>query len=398
MSRSKTSKAQNRITDTAGGHTGCGDACLCNTDSPSVSTSTRNKNGSQNDRGGGELSRRDFLKSMGTGVAVVGLSAGCSRKDVNEGLEHLEGTNLVMVIDLQRCTGCGGCDLACKSENNLRDGHFWSHHITHTTGKFPNVRYEYLPTLCNQCANAPCEKACPTSALHKVNGGVTAHDPQKCIGCRACIINCPYGEVHAHFGEPHSEWKSEEELIQGVTGSPSSAVVDTSGTGTPYYNSERENHGEGNRYHGIVEKCDFCLHRLKENKLPACVKRCPTDARIFGDLNDPNSSVSRILSKYRPMRRMEHLGTEPKVFYVRSFNAAADYSQTKGELADQRDYDLIRRNADRATERSYDWKNGTITFSPEEELQNRNLARQFDSDEDGTIDHSKHAQQKQLFG
>lgn len=283
---------------------------------------------------GCDLSRRDFLKSMGAGAAVVGVAAGCSRAHANEGLEHLEGTNLVMVIDLQRCTGCGGCDIACKNENNLRQGHFWSHHITHTTGKFPNVRFEYLPTLCNHCENAPCEKACPTSALHKVHGGVTAHDPSKCIGCRACIINCPYGEVHAHFGQPHEEWEDEEELIAGVTGSAKSTLKEVGGERIPYYNNERENHGLGNRHHGIVEKCDFCLHRLRESKLPSCVKRCPTDARIFGDLNDPNSSVSRVLANYRPFLRMEHLGTRPKVYYVRSFNSASDYPQTKGELAE----------------------------------------------------------------
>lgn len=326
----------------------------------------------------GDLSRRDFLKSMGTGAAVVGVASGCSRSDVSEGLEHLEGTNLVMVIDLQRCTGCGGCDIACKSENNLREGHFWSHHITHTTGKFPNVRYEYLPTLCNHCENAPCEKACPTSALHKVAGNVTAHDPQKCIGCRACIINCPYGEVHAHFGDPHDEWQIEDALIEGVTGSPKSTQNDVGGKKIPYYNNERENHGLGNRHHGIVEKCDFCLHRLKEKKLPACVKRCPTDARIFGDLNDPNSSVSRILSRYRPFRRMEHLGTQPKVLYVRSFNSAADYPQTKGELAE------VDTNEELAGE----------FFS---QLQQHRSERS-NRDEEKPIDITKLAQEKQLFG
>lgn len=294
----------------------------------------QNRKKQSDETGNGNLSRRGFFKCMGAGAATVGLASGCSRKDPNEGLQHLLGTNLVMVIDLQRCTGCGGCDLACKSENNLRTGHFWSHHITNTVGTFPNVRYEYLPTLCNHCENAPCEKACPTSAIHKVAGNITAHDPEKCIGCRACIINCPYGEVHANFGQPHNEWTQEDELIAGVTGSPKTTVKEVGGHGTPYYNNERENFATGNRYHGIVEKCDFCLHRLKEKKLPACVKRCPTDARVFGDLNDPNSSVSKLLAKYRPFRRMEHLGTQPKVFYIRGFNSASDYVQTKGELAD----------------------------------------------------------------
>ncbi len=348
---------------------------------------TATENSSTQDKKGGELSRRDFFKSMGACAAVAGMATSCARTDPNEGLEHLEGTNLVMVIDLQRCTGCGGCDLACKSENNLREGHFWSHHITHTIGEFPNVRYEYLPTLCNHCENAPCVKACPTSALHKVNGGITAHDANKCIGCRACIINCPYGEVHAHFGEPHNEWNNIEELIAGVTGSAKSTLEDTGGSGIPYYNPERENFGEGNRYHGITEKCDFCLHRLKEKKLPACVKRCPTDARIFGDLNDPNSSVSRILAKYRPFRRMEHLGTQPKVFYVRSFNSAANYKQTKGELAAELD-----------AERFDDWKFSDKDYFEAKDQQTKNIAMLMKADRQGKIDHSKKAQEEQLFG
>ncbi|MBP3193292.1 4Fe-4S dicluster domain-containing protein [Natronogracilivirga saccharolytica] len=281
----------------------------------------------------GRLSRRDFLRSAGLGAAAIGVASGCQRGSfTDEELSHLEGKRLGMVIDLQRCTGCGACNIACKSENNLREGHYWSHHITTTNGTFPNVRYEYLPTLCNHCDNAPCAKACPTSALHHTAGGVVAHDADKCIGCRACIINCPYGEVHAHFGEPHSEWENTEELIEGVTGSPASTIEDTGGDRFPYYNNERAALGEGNRYHGIVEKCDFCLHRLKDGELPSCIEACPTDARIFGDLDDPGSSVSRVLGLYRPFRRQEHLGTEPKVQYVRSFNSASDYPQTKGEL------------------------------------------------------------------
>ena len=337
-----------------------------------------NENSSEQNKNGGGISRRDFFKSVGAGAVVAGMATSCTPKDVNENLQHLKDTNLVMVIDLQRCTGCGGCDLACKSENNLREGHFWSHHITNTTGMFPNVRYEYLPTLCNHCENAPCEKACPTSALHKVNGGITAHAPEKCIGCRACIINCPYGEVHANFGKPHSEWDEIEEMIAGVTGSPKSTAEDVGDEIIPYYNNERENFATGHRYHGIVEKCDFCLHRLKEKKLPACVKRCPTDARIFGDLNDPNSSVSRILAKYRPFRRMEHLGTQPKVFYVRSFNSASDYEQTKGELAD---------NQSDSDHRDF--------LSQSNDLK---LAERFDNDEAGKIEINNEAMQNQLFG
>ena len=85
------------------------------------------------------------------------------------------------------------------------------------------------------------------------------------------------------------------------------------------------------RYKGIVEKCTFCDHRIKNGKLPYCVERCPADARIFGDLNDPDSSVNQIIGKYMPMRLKEHLGTEPKIFYVRDFNAGR-YKGTKGSI------------------------------------------------------------------
>ncbi len=388
MSRSKSSPEQTHSVRTTGSTDGQQDNIM-NKQHPRRYNSDNKHNAS------GGLSRRDFLKSAGIGVTVAGAAAGCSRTDPNEGLEHLIGTRLAMVIDLQRCTGCGGCDVACKTENNLREGHFWSHHITTTNGTFPNVRFEYLPTLCNHCENAPCAKACPTSALHRVHGEVIAHDPQKCIGCRACIINCPYGEVHAHFGEPHQEWESEEALIENVTASPKEITERVGGNRTPYYNSERESFGDGNRYHGIVEKCDFCLHRLKERKLPACVKRCPTDARIFGDLNDPNSSVSRVLSKYRPMRRKEHLGTSPKVYYVRTFNSSADYPQTKGELAENITIDSTRRHA----ERVHDWKTG-VTHIPEEEWQELFPSGSMADKKSGinSADHSKHAQEKQLFG
>ena len=101
----------------------------------------------------------------------------------------------------------------------------------------------------------------------------------------------------------------------------------------PYYNPDKEKSfpGAGLRYKGISEKCTFCDHRVKDGKLPFCVTGCPANARIFGDLNDPNSEVSKILGKYRPWRLKEHLGTEPKVFYVRSFNPGT-YQTTKGNI------------------------------------------------------------------
>lgn len=239
--------------------------------------------------------------------------------------------NWAMVIDHQKCVGCGACIVSCKNENNVPEGINWSYKITETTGTFPNVRFHYIPTLCNHCENAPCVRGCPTQALHKVEGGITMHDPDKCIGCRYCIANCPYGVIAYNWRKPHGYWRGEETLIEGCTSSPREMVEKTGGKDIPYYNPEREATLAGVRPVGVVEKCTFCEHRVKEGLLPHCVEACPADARIFGDLDDPNSEVNKLINKYKPYRLKEHLGTKPKVFYIRSFNPGT-YQQTKGDV------------------------------------------------------------------
>ncbi len=237
-----------------------------------------------------------------------------------------------MVIDHQRCVGCGACIIACKNENNLTEGISWSYKITETVGTFPNVRYHYIPTLCNHCANAPCARGCPTRAMHKAEGGITMHDPGKCIGCRYCIANCPYGVISYNWTHPHQEWTRTEELIKGCTSSGRSQASAYGLDRTPpYENPERGATLPVERPMGVVEKCTFCDHRLLRGKLPYCVEACPADARIFGDLDDPGSEVSKLLGKYRAYRLKEYLGTEPKIYYIRSFNPGT-YTQTKGGL------------------------------------------------------------------
>lgn len=225
-----------------------------------------------------------------------------------------------MVIDLHRCTGCGGCIIACKNENNLQEGVAWASKISKTEGKFPNVRYDYIPTLCNHCANAPCVGVCPTAAMHKADGGITMHDTEKCIGCRYCMAICPYGVIYFNQEEPHKFWRGETALIPGGTSSAEEVTQQVGGTIIPYYNPEREETLPGIRPQGVVEKCTFCDHRVGNGNLPYCVEACPANARIFGDLDDPNSEVSQLLGKYRPSRLREDLGTEPKIYYVRSFH------------------------------------------------------------------------------
>jgi len=282
----------------------------------------------------GAISRRDLLKAGSVG-AVVGVAGETALAGEAGGSKALKGTNLAMVIDLQRCTGCGGCLISCKSENNVQTGVTFAKKIVKTVGTFPNVRFEFIPTLCNQCENAPCARACPTGAMHKDKkiGGITMHTPEKCIGCKTCMAVCPYNVISRNTKDTHRFWRGRKATIEGCTSAPVEVTAKVKGNRIPHYNPDKEKSapGAGLRYKGIVEKCTFCDHLVKEGKLPFCVQSCPANARIFGDLNDPKSEVSKLLSKYRPWRLKEHLGTEPKVFYIREFNPG-NYPRTKGSL------------------------------------------------------------------
>ncbi|WP_285906968.1 4Fe-4S dicluster domain-containing protein [Pseudodesulfovibrio pelocollis] len=241
-------------------------------------------------------------------------------------------TKWAMVIDQQKCVGCGACIIACKNENNLSEGVNWSYKLTETVGVFPHVRYHYTPTLCNHCENAPCVRGCPTRAMYKLDNGITMHDPKKCIGCRYCIANCPYGVIFYNWRRPNEQWENKDVLIPGCTSSPAEMVEKTGGSCSPYSNPERGTTLPESRPLGVVEKCTFCDHRVVRGLLPYCVEACPADARIFGDLDDPDSTVSKLLGKFKPRRLREHLGTEPHVFYIRSFNPGS-YTQSKGEIS-----------------------------------------------------------------
>jgi len=279
------------------------------------------------------LSRRDFFKLGGMAVTAVAASGVANSVAEAEKTFSLKGKRLAMVIDLQRCTACGACTIVCKNENNVQEGVAWAYRIRRTSGKFPNVRYHYMPTLCNHCEKAPCVRICPTGAMHKEDGDITAHSPEKCFGCKSCIAACPYHVISRNSRKTHRFWRDDKQLIKDCTDSPKEVAPKVGGTVIPFYNPDREKFrkGSGLRYKGIVEKCTFCDHRVKIGKLPYCVMRCPANARIFGDLNDPNSKVSEILGRYKPMRLKEHLGTEPKVFYVRSFNPG-NYITGKGAV------------------------------------------------------------------
>jgi Fe-S-cluster-containing dehydrogenase component len=220
-----------------------------------------------------------------------------------------------MVIDLHRCAGCGACAIACKGENNVPDGITWADFITKTEGTFPDVTYSYLPTLCNHCDNAPCVAACPVDpkAIFKTESGMTLNSAERCIGCRSCQNACPYGVISFNADEPHGFWQDEKgrEVTDKV-----------GGTVIPHYNPNRAMtwDGSGIRPKMVVEKCSFCDHRVSAGKTTYCSESCPCNARIFGDLEDPESLVSKLLRDYEPFRLQEDLGTEPRVYYIRKYN------------------------------------------------------------------------------
>lgn len=226
--------------------------------------------------------------------------------------------NYCMVIDLHKCAGCGSCAITCKNENNVQDGFYWSNYVHKTTGQFPNVRYQFIPTLCNHCEDAPCVKACPVGAMYKDANGLTLHNAERCIGCKNCMVADPYGVIYFNQEKPHQRWQSQEAIMEGLTGT-GQEVAKKTGAPLPYYNPDRDKTYAGVRPKGIVEKCTLCDHRIKDGKKPYCVESCPAGARIFGDLDDPGSEVHYLLGKHSHFQLRSELGTKPKVFYIREF-------------------------------------------------------------------------------
>lgn len=224
-----------------------------------------------------------------------------------------------MVIDLQKCVGCGGCDLGCKTENNTPDGIHWSHHKTETTGKFPNVNYSYTPTLCNHCDNAACVKVCPKGAMYKADNGLTLHDNDKCIGCKRCMRACPYGVISFNKSKPHRKWQDDAALVAKGTSSPLGVLKATGAISSPHENPERSDTYPIARPRRTVEKCTGCDHRQAQGLQPACVESCPSGARVIGDISDPNSEVSRLIKLHNAQVLKPEAGTKPNVYYIRSF-------------------------------------------------------------------------------
>jgi len=234
-----------------------------------------------------------LLKEFGDQYASVATTTKSTQKKDT-------GPKWGMVIDLKKCVGCDTCTVSCKSENRTPPGMSYNVVLETIKGDFPNISVVNLPRPCMQCDKPPCVQVCPTRATYKLDNGIVTIDNDRCIGCRYCMIACPYGARSYDFGDGY-----EQEMIgyNDVT--------------SPEYGVERGERKKGKIPQETVRKCSFCYHRLQRGEEPACVETCIGDARYFGDMSDPNSVVSKLAASPRAFRLKEELGTQPRVVYLR---------------------------------------------------------------------------------
>ncbi|MCB9558199.1 MAG: 4Fe-4S dicluster domain-containing protein [Deltaproteobacteria bacterium] len=172
-----------------------------------------------------------------------------------------------MAMDPRQCVGCAACVLACKAENEVPEGAFRDWIVDEIRGRYPNLQREFRSERCHHCSNPPCVAACPTGASHVAEGGTVLVAQNKCTGCKACVVACPYGARYVH---------------------PK----------------------------GYVDKCTFCAHRTARGQDPACVEICPTNALTFGDADDPQGSLGRLLASRAHRKLKEEAGCRPNLYIL----------------------------------------------------------------------------------
>jgi tetrathionate reductase subunit B len=219
-----------------------------------------------------KLSRRSVLK---VATALAGAAAAPARAF---GPEIVDGDGVeyrgnpakrwTMVIDLRRCVGCQSCTVSCAVENRVSAGHFRTVASDYELVRNGTTRRFVLPRTCNHCESPACTTVCPTQATYRRADGVVVVNNSRCVGCAACVQACPYD---ARFINPAT---------------------------------------------GTADKCTWCAHRIDQGLLPACVETCVGGARVFGDLNDPDSAVSRLLREQPTQALSPAFGTRPRVLYV----------------------------------------------------------------------------------
>jgi len=223
----------------------------------------------------GEFSRRDFIKIAGATALILPIAGQLEalralnvERASPEVLQEGVGKKWAMVLDLNKCIGCFSCVKACQQKNALPEDVELAH--VYKLGERNGHTY-FLPTLCMQCEHPACMSVCPTGATYKRKDGIVKVDVSRCIGCGMCVLACPY---RARILHPFT---------------------------------------------GYAIKCDFCADRIEQGLKPACVEACPRGARIFGNISDPDSEVSRLIreKKDKIFVLLPELGLNPSVYYVK---------------------------------------------------------------------------------
>ncbi len=210
-----------------------------------------------------------------------------------------------MAIELKRCVGCYECVLACKAEHFLPPEIFWNRVLIGEKGKYPQVTKLIYSVRCNHCAEPACVKVCPTGATQQREDGIVWVDEDKCVGCRYCMVACPY-QMRSMYEDGHKQYFPGQEL------------------------TEHEKIGKVLYPHtpGVVQKCVFCKERIDSGiaagltpgvdreATPACVISCPTKAIHFGNLDDPNSEINRIIKEKRGHAFHPEFDTQPSIYYI----------------------------------------------------------------------------------
>lgn len=205
-------------------------------------------------------------------------------------------TRYGMVINLDRCVGCEACVVGCTMHHGLPEGDRWSSVHEKTTGAYPDLSTLYLPRLCMHCENPVCVEVCPQDATYKREDGIVLVEQGTCIGCGTCVQACPYG-------------------ARNVV----DKVASNHGEGGP---TVYEEHAFAAHQDMKAEKCIFCADRVEAGGQPVCVQTCVSNARIFGDLDDPESDVAKAAAKGEVLGAS--FGTNPSVFYISSSKIAID--------------------------------------------------------------------------
>ena len=241
------------------------------------------------------------------------------RKNRKPGYYEKFDYHWAMTIDLDQCSGCGACVTACQAENNLPivgEDDFvkgrevkWLRMERYWEREDPNVKRNVIPMMCQHCDSAPCETVCPVSATYHNQDGLNTQIYNRCIGTRSCAVYCPYEVRYFNYNDHVWESPLDQQLNPDV--------------------SVREK--------GVMEKCTFCIQRIRQAKdnakddgrrrvrdgevQPACVQTCPSKAMVFGDRNDPQSQVSQSLSDPRAYKVLDELNTNSSMVYLKKVEA-----------------------------------------------------------------------------